>query len=224
MRKLLFALTLAMPFAAHAGDTNLDGRIVTQTAYGTVPTCSTASGDGDVCVGDALETVGAAVIGGTLTSTGAMTATGGITLGGNLTAAANKITGQLQGFEDLTSDQALDATDCGAVVSTNDDNRVITLPAVAAGNLGCILRIVNTAADDAALISISPNASDGIYGTCCGVDDAATTACVHLSGTDNKDAQNTKATQNKGDNITLVSDGSTGWYVLSCVGIWASEA
>lgn len=146
------------------------------------------------------------------------------TLGGDLAMGGNNIGGQLTGFEDLTGDDTMTTTDCGRTVTTNDASRVITLPAVAAGNIGCRITFVMTGADDVGLISLSPNASDGIFGMCCGVNDAATTACVALSGADNKDLQATAAEINKGDNVTLISDGSTGWYAVGCVGAgWASE-
>lgn len=215
MKQLLIALLLSCVCApAYAADTNLDGRLVLQTAYGTVPTCSSATGAGDLCVGDDIESVGDATIGGTLT------ANGGIVLGGAFTGLANTITGYLTTWTDKTSNYTVALTDCGTVLATDDDNRVFTLPAVAAVNKGCVVTIVNFAADGAALISVSPNASDGMYGGCTGTGPAH----VHFSGTDDKDLQNTKATQDKGDFVTIVSDGSTGWFVLACNGVWASES
>ncbi len=109
----------------------------------------------------------------------------------------------------------VNAADGDIVVIANADNDVVTLPAVAAGNLGQRVTVLSLAADGAAKVSISPNASDGIYGTVVG---------VSLSGTDDKDAVLTKATMNKGDYIILVSDGSTGWAVIGGVGVFASEA
>lgn len=160
-----------------------------------------------------------------VSDTGAVVTGGSITAGGDLIMGANTLSGQLTGFEDVTGDDTLDATDCGKTVTTNDASRTITLPAVAAGNAGCRITFVLTGADDTGLVSIDPNANDGIFGLCCGVNDAATTACVLLSGADNKDLQSVAAEQNKGDNVTLISDGSTGWYAVGCVGAgWASES
>lgn len=214
MRFILIALALIASTVAQAADTNLVSRLVMQTAHGTIPTCASASGDGDICVGDDLQTVGEVIVGSTLT------ANGGITLGGAVAGAGQTITGHLSTWTDKTSNYTVAVTDCGTVLATDDDNRVFTLPAVAAANKGCIVTIVNFAADGGALMSISPNSADGIYGGCTG----AGPAYYHFSGTDDKDAQNTKATQDKGDFMTLVSDGSTGWFVIACTGIWASEA
>ena len=45
-----------------------------------------------------------------------------------------------------------------------------------------------------------------------------------MSGTDNKDIVNTKATAKRGDRLTLVGDGVDGWYILEGVGIWTEES
>lgn len=227
---LAFILSLALPLAAVAGTTNIPGRLILQTDD-SAPTCSSATADGSLCIEGAVEAqstlavTGAATLASTLAVTGATTLTGGATLAGDVNLAGNELYGQLQLFEDITANDTMTVSDCGRVITTNDDNRVLTLPAVAAANKGCAITFVVTAADDAAKVSISPNASDGIFGLCCGVNDAATTACVALSGTDDKDLEDAKAEQNKGDNVTLVSDGSTGWYAVACVGAgWASES
>jgi hypothetical protein len=235
MRKFLALLSFVLlSSTALAGDTNFVGRVIVQDGYD-APTCSTASGEGMLCVEQAVELqstlavagattlTGATTQTGALTVTGALTANGGIVLGGAVTGAAQTLTGQLAGtFEDFTQDAAVDATDCGAIVSTNDDGRIFTLPAVAAGNLACVITFVNTAADGQADLVISPNANDGIYGSCVGVTGAGAATVAQLSGTDDADIGNTQATQNKGDYITLASDGSTGWYVTGCVGVWTN--
>jgi len=183
------------------------------------PTCSTASGAGMLCVEQAVE------LQSTLAVAGNSTLSGTLTLSDELVMGGNDIGGQLTGFEDLTANDTMAITDCGRTVTTNDASRTITLPAVAAGNKGCRITFVMTGANDFGLVSISPNASDGIFGICCGVNDAATTACVALSGTDDKDLEAVAAEVNKGDNVTLISDGSTGWYAVGCVGAgWASES
>lgn len=231
MRKTLLCFcVLALPVVSYAGDTNLPGRLVVQTDDATVPTCASATADGDICVGDDLQTIGDGVVGGALTSTGALTAsstldvTGAATFSAAVTISQGVLSGQTVGFDDKTTDYTVLVADCGTVISSNDDNRVFTLPAVAAANAGCTVTVINTAAADQSLISVSPNANDGMFGGCCYVNDAATTVCTAFSGTDNKDLQNTKAEQNKGDFVTVTSDGSTGWYTIACYGSWASEA
>lgn len=230
LRRLLAILLCALPLAAFAGDTNLPGRLIVQTSD-TAPTCATAAADGSLCIQGAVEAQSTLAVAGASTLTGATTLTGSVTtgstltLGGAIVAAGNDIGGQLTGFEDLTANDTMAITDCGRTVTTNDATRVITLPAVAAANAGCRITFIATGADDTGLVSLSPNASDGIFGMCCGVNDAATTACVALSGTDDKDLEATAAEQNKGDNVTLISDGATGWYAVGCVGAgWASES
>jgi hypothetical protein len=100
-------------------------------------------------------------------------------------------------------------TDCGKVFSSKLDGMVFTLPAISGGQ---VHMFVNTAEDETAKMSISPNASDGIM--------------YVGSNTDDKDAINTKATQKKGDFIMLKSSeaGTVAWQVVASRGIWAKEA
>lgn len=135
------------------------------------------------------------------------------------------VSGKLDVTETITGNRLVSAggaaytvnaiADSGCIITTATDNAVITLPDAAAGNKGCVVTVVNTGADDAAKVSISPHSSDKIYGTVAAVSSAA--------GTD-KDWINTKSGANKGDYTTLFCDGSTGWYIIGGVGVWASEA
>lgn len=104
--------------------------------------------------------------------------------------------------------------DFGGTILASTDAAVVTLP-LAADHPGAIVRVINAAADDAALISISPQSADSIRGT---------VAAVSASGTANKDWQNTKSGANRGDYTVLQSDGLTSWYIIGGVGVWASEA
>ena len=134
--------------------------------------------------------------------------------------------------ETLTASKTLDIEDHDKIFFIATDALTMTLPAVAAATApkGMKVTFVNTGADGNNIITISPNASDAIYGSCAasaGGNADATTAdglVSKASGTDDKDWVNTKATANKGDRVTLVSDGSTGWFIVEGVGIWASEA
>ncbi len=114
-----------------------------------------------------------------------------------------------------TTATTLTAAQSGSVFCSATDNMVWTLPTPAAG---LTYTFVNTGADGAAKISISPGASDAIHGTI-----TLAASVVELSGTDDKDLINTKATATTGNSVTLTSNG-TDWYVLSSTGIWASEA
>lgn len=107
-------------------------------------------------------------------------------------------------------------TDCGAVIFDATDTGTVTLPALSADVEGCQVTLVNRAADDAALVKLSPNAADKIVGTCVG---------VQFTEVADRDALNTKSGSNHGDYITVVADytSSPAWYTVGCVGVWAKE-
>ena len=115
----------------------------------------------------------------------------------------------------VTDAVTLDASDCGKtmLVTAGIDTKSITLPAVIDG---CELTFVYVGADDGALVDISPNAADGIFGTC-----TLAASVVTFSGTNDADIGLTKTGGNKGDMIKLV--GGTDWYAVSCAGIWANN-
>lgn len=139
-------------------------------------------------------------------------------------ASALDVAGRLTGRQKLIAGGAaytVTAADGDCVIQTATDNAVITLPDAATANSGLRLTVQNTGADGAAKVSISPHSSDGIFG---GVHGAAGGDLVSFSGTVNKDAINTKATTKLGDYLVLMSDGSTGWFVIGGKGVWASEA
>lgn len=112
-------------------------------------------------------------------------------------------------------------TDGDCIIQTATDNAVITLPDAATANTGMRVTVQNTGAAGAAKVSVSPHSSDKIYG---GIHGAATGDLVTFGEVANKDIINTKATALKGDYAVLVSDGSTGWWVVGGKGVWASEA
>ncbi len=115
-----------------------------------------------------------------------------------------------------TTALTLTADDSGKTFASATDNHVWTLPSASA-KAGITYTFVNTGADGAAKLSISPAAADAIHGTI-----TLAASVVELSGTDNKDLINTKATATTGNSVTLVSNG-TDWFVTSSTGIWASE-
>lgn len=121
-----------------------------------------------------------------------------------------------QGTTTISGVTTLDASDCGKThfVDAAADDDLITLPATIAG---CELRFVYVGADDSCLIELSPNANDGIHGLC-----TLAASIVEFSGTDDADVKLTKATSGTGDSMTLIGDGSVGWYVTACNGIWAN--
>ena len=111
--------------------------------------------------------------------------------------------------ETVTESKTLNYGDSGKVFLVGTDALVITLPATKAG---VRYSFVNSGADDAVLITVSPNASDKIMGTI---------AAVSMSASDDGDLTNTKSGANKGDWCTIVGDGSDGWYIIGGDGVWA---
>lgn len=93
----------------------------------------------------------------------------------------------------------------GAVIVCNLDELVITLPPT---KKGLIYTFVNPGADGAMLLSIDPDDADKILGN-------------DLTGGDGGILSNTKSTAKIGDMVTLVGDGSVGWYIVAQFGVWA---
>jgi len=117
--------------------------------------------------------------------------------------------------ETITANRALTTADSSKVFLIGTDALTVTLPASVEG---LTFTFINSGADGAVLVKIAPAAVDAIHGTT----NASTN--VVLSGVDNKAVQNTKATATTGDMITLVADGVTGYFVIGCGGIWASQS
>ena len=118
-------------------------------------------------------------------------------------------------FETITDDKVLDAADSGKTFLIATDAKTFTLPATAKG---LRYKIVNSGADGNNIITVSPNASDKIMGSFSNGSEK-----VIMSGTDDKDIVNTKATARKGDYIILVGDGVDGWYIEDAIGVWTEE-
>ncbi len=130
-------------------------------------------------------------------------------------ALAEEVWGIKQNVPETISDnRTLTAADSGKIFFVTVDAKVITLPSTAAG---LEYTFINKGADGGVAINVSPAAADAIHGTT----NASTN--VVLSGVDNKDAINTKGTATTGDYIKILGDGTEGWYVIGCGGIWASE-
>ena len=116
--------------------------------------------------------------------------------------------------ETITASLSLVAADSGKVFFIATDGLTITLPATVEG---LDFTFVNTGADGANIIRLSPNASDGIFGT---LTLAATV--VQMAGTADTDLLLTKGTSLKGDSCQLVGDGVDGYAIVASTGIWAS--
>jgi len=101
----------------------------------------------------------------------------------------------------------LDIEDNGKVIWAVADNSVITLPAVA--TITDVI-IVNGGGNGEYKLSISPQAADKIQGP-------------NITGTDNKDLINTKATAIRYDFVHIAGGDANGPTVQELRGIWATE-
>ena len=119
--------------------------------------------------------------------------------------------GQYSKRETLSGTKTFDAEDCGKLfcVDADGDADALTLPAIAAGLSG--LTIMAVGAFGTTAVTIDPNASDMILGP-------------DITGADNKDLILTKATQRRGDFVTLIAGDADGYMVTAMRGIWAREA
>ena len=99
------------------------------------------------------------------------------------------------------------------------DAIVMNLPIITADTIGMEFTFRNTGADGAVLLSIDPNAVVGFNGS---IANAAADSVA--SGVVGKKLNNTKATANNGDYVTLKAVALTKWFIVGGVGIWASEA
>ncbi len=123
---------------------------------------------------------------------------------------ANESAGWHENYvETITASKTLTYNDSGKVFLVGTDALTITLPPT---KIGVRYTFVNSGADDAVLITVSPNASDKIIGTI---------AAVVMTASDDGDLTNTKSGANKGDWATIVGDGSAGWYIVGGDGVWA---
>jgi len=98
----------------------------------------------------------------------------------------------------------------GSVVVVTAADKVITLPATQLG-LEYTVMLGAGGLSSGTGLSVSPAAADQIIGN-------------GFTVADNKDAINTGSTDVVGDSITLLGDGSVGWYVVNVTGTWAREA
>ena len=108
----------------------------------------------------------------------------------------------------------------GCVVLQSTNGATITLPATIAG-MKYTFVWVGTAGHT---FNISPNASDKIMGSILDVANGnIVTAASSGAGADDKDLQLDSGSQ-IGDRVTLVADGSAGWYIVEALGSWVFES
>lgn len=113
--------------------------------------------------------------------------------------------------ETLTGTKTFDAEDSGKLFCVTDagDADALTLPAIADGLTG--ITILAVGAFGTTAVTVSPAAADMILGP-------------NITGADNKDLVLTKATQRRGDFVTLAYGDADGYGVIEMRGTWASEA
>lgn len=111
--------------------------------------------------------------------------------------------------EAISANKTLDAEDTGKLLWVDTDAKTITLPAIADGYAGGL--ILNGGAFGTVAVTISPNAGDMILGP-------------DITGADDKDLINTKATAKRGDLCKLDLGDADGYVVTNLSGTWAREA
>jgi hypothetical protein len=113
--------------------------------------------------------------------------------------------------EELTGTKTFDAQDCGKLfcVTAAGDADALTLPAIADGLSGITIMAIGAFGTTA--VTIDPAAADMILGP-------------DITGADNKDLICTKATQRRGDFVTLIAGDADGYMVTEMRGTWARES
>jgi len=120
----------------------------------------------------------------------------------------------------LADGTTLTAAQSGGTILQSTNGATLTLPATVAG-LEYTFIFIGTAGHT---FNISPNANDKIGGSIVDVADGnIVTASNSGAGTDNKDLQLDSGSQ-VGDRVTLVADGSLGWFIKDGVGSWVFES
>ena len=116
----------------------------------------------------------------------------------------------------VTANITLSAADSGKTFLVATDALTITLPATIAG---CQYTFINHGAAGNNIITVAPQAVDGIAGTI-----TLASSVVTRVGTVNTALVNTKATSTKGNTVRIKGTGVTGtgaWYIQESTGIWA---
>lgn len=118
--------------------------------------------------------------------------------------------------EIITANRTLTREDSGKTFLVATDALVITLPSTFEG---LEYTFINHGAAGNNIITISPQAEDGIAGTI-----TLASSVVTRVGTVDTDLVNTKATSTKGNSVKIVGTGIAGtgaYYIVSSTGIWA---
>lgn len=117
---------------------------------------------------------------------------------------------------EITADKTLEYEESGTIFLVGTDALTVTLPDTKAG---IVYTFINDGAAGNNIITVSPQAADGIAGTI-----TLAASVVTRVGTVDTDLVNTKATSTKGNSVKIVGTGVAGtgaWYIVSSTGIWA---
>jgi len=107
----------------------------------------------------------------------------------------------------------LTSADCGETHAIATDAKIYNLPPTVAG---CELTFINAGAAANNLLTINPDDADQIFGTV-----TLAGSVVAIVGAAGDAVSNTKGTSIRGDSMTLIADGTDGWYIVGSTGIWA---
>ncbi len=119
----------------------------------------------------------------------------------------------LANVKSIDSNTTLEMEDSGSVILLSGAD--LTLPAADAIE-GMIFTVY--IADGGSDATIIPASGDGINGVINNGTDAG--ALVSFDGTDDDVLKSASGDNNVGDRVTLISDGSSDWYILSGAGGW----
>ena len=111
-------------------------------------------------------------------------------------------------YEEITGNKTLDVEDTGKTFFVTADATTTTIPATATALRA---KVVNLGAFGTVAVNLSPQAADQVEGP-------------DLSGADDKDLINTKATARRGDYAVITNGATAGPRVDELVGTWAAEA
>lgn len=112
-----------------------------------------------------------------------------------------------RGFQSKAAAYTVLAEESGTVFVATAADVEFTLPATSAGLWYTFVFKVPSAGVGG---QVSPVAADKIMGN-------------GFTSADNKAAINSGATDREGDSITVVADGSDGWFIINLTGTWARE-
>lgn len=110
----------------------------------------------------------------------------------------------------VTDDTTVTAAESGKTFLVGAADKVITLPATAAGlRYRFVLQAAGLSAGTG--LSISPQAADAIHGD-------------GLTSVDDKDLILAGSGDAEGDMVELLGDGVDGWYIVAVVGTWSKQS